>query len=167
MSLSCLCTSIYVFPKDQPLAKRILARFLETNQVIQGTNQKYRHADILLFFFFIQLSLFIAALDQTIVATAAPTISSQLDSASGYTWIGSAYLLANAAAVPILAKLSDIWGRKIILLFAVSLFGGSSIICAMASSMKMLIIGRALQGTASGGLIQMVNITISDLFSMR
>lgn len=113
------------------------------------------------------LSLFVAALDQTIVATAIPTISAQLQSASGYTWIGGAYLLANAAAGPIWAKLSDIWGRKPILLAAVALFFGSSIICAKASTMRMLIIGRSLQGTAGGGLIQLVNITISDLFSMR
>ena len=113
------------------------------------------------------LSLFIAALDQTIVATAIPTIASDLHSASGYSWIGGAYLLANAAAAPIWAKLSDIWGRKPILLAAVALFFASSILCALSATMKMLIIGRAFQGTAGGGLIQLVNITISDMFSMR
>lgn len=113
------------------------------------------------------LSLFIAALDQSIVATAIPTISAELHSASGYIWIGGAYFLANAAAAPIWSKLSDIWGRKPILLAAVATFFGSSIICARASSMKMLIVGRSLQGTAGGGLIQLVNIVISDLFSMR
>ncbi|KAL8806392.1 MAG: hypothetical protein Q9200_005060 [Gallowayella weberi] len=113
------------------------------------------------------LSLFIAALDMTIVATAIPTISSQLNSASGYLWIGSAYLLANAAGAPLWAKLSDIWGRKPILLAAVTMFAGSSVVCAMAKSIKMLIIGRAFQGTAGGGLLQLVNIVISDIFSMR
>ncbi|KAF2837468.1 putative MFS transporter [Patellaria atrata CBS 101060] len=113
------------------------------------------------------LSLFVAALDQTIVATAIPTISAQLHSASGYTWIGGAYLLANAAAAPIWAKLSDIWGRKPILLSAVATFFASSIICATAKSMRMLIVGRSLQGAAGGGLIQLVNIVLSDLFSMR
>ncbi|KAF1987284.1 putative MFS transporter [Aulographum hederae CBS 113979] len=113
------------------------------------------------------LSLFIAALDQTIVATAIPTISADLHSATGYTWIGGAYLLANAAASPIWAKLSDIWGRKLILLVAVAWFAASSIVCAKASSMRMLIAGRALQGTAGGGLTQLCNITISDVFSVR
>ncbi|KAL8820586.1 MAG: hypothetical protein Q9223_001235 [Gallowayella weberi] len=113
------------------------------------------------------LSLFIAALDMTIVATAIPTISSQLNSASGYLWIGGAYLLANAAGAPLWAKLSDIWGRKPILLAAVTMFAGSSVVCAMAKSIKMLIIGRAFQGTAGGGLLQLVNIVISDIFSMR
>ncbi|KAL5331919.1 hypothetical protein ACEPPN_001459 [Leptodophora sp. 'Broadleaf-Isolate-01'] len=109
----------------------------------------------------------IVALNQTIVATAIPTISSQLKSASGYAWIGGAYLLANAAASPVWAKLSDIWGRKPILLVAVGMYFITSIICATSASMKMLIIGRACQGTAGGGLSQLVNIIVSDLFSLR
>ena len=111
--------------------------------------------------------MFTSALDQTIVATAVPTITSKLHSASGYIWIGSAYLLANAAAGPIWAKISDIWGRKPILLAAVAMFLGSLIISAEARNIKMLIIGRALQGSASGGMIQLVMITISDIFSIR
>ncbi|KAL8800250.1 MAG: hypothetical protein Q9182_005306 [Xanthomendoza sp. 2 TL-2023] len=103
----------------------------------------------------------------TIVATAIPTISSELNSASGYLWIGGAYLLANAAGAPLWAKLSDIWGRKPILLAAVTMFAASSVVCAMAKSIKMLIVGRAFQGTAGGGLLQLVNIVISDIFSMR
>ncbi|KAE8138937.1 major facilitator superfamily domain-containing protein [Aspergillus pseudotamarii] len=113
------------------------------------------------------LSLFIAALDQTIVSTSLPTISSRLHSASGYTWVGGAYLLASAAAAPIWAKLSDIWGRKPILLVAVLWFLLSSIVCAAAVNMKMLIAGRALQGIAGGGLLQLVMIVVSDLFSVR
>ncbi|KAI4127673.1 MAG: hypothetical protein LQ341_006768, partial [Variospora aurantia] len=115
----------------------------------------------------LSLSLFIAALDMTIVATAIPTISADLKSASGYLWIGGAYLLANAAGAPLWAKLSDIWGRKPILLAAVTIFAASSVVCALASSIMMLIVGRALQGTAGGGLLQLVNIVISDIFSMR
>lgn len=111
--------------------------------------------------------MFTTALDQTIVATAVPTITSELHSASGYVWIGGVYMLANAAGGPIWAKISDIWGRKPILLTAVVMFFCSSIICAEARSMKMLIIGRSLQGTAGGGMVQLVMITISDIFSIR
>ncbi|TKA25477.1 hypothetical protein B0A54_17668 [Friedmanniomyces endolithicus] len=114
-----------------------------------------------------KLAVFIGALDQTIMATSIPTISAQLHSASGYVWIGSAYLLANAAAGPVWAKCSDIWGRKPALLGAVVLFAGASIMGALSVSMNMLIAARALQGTAGGGLLQLVFITISDLFSMR
>lgn len=81
--------------------------------------------------------------------------------------MGGAYLLANAAAAPIWAKLSDIWGRKPMLLITVLWFLLSSIICAAAVNMTMLIVGRALQGTAGGGLMQLVMIVISDLFSVR
>ncbi|KAL4957820.1 major facilitator superfamily domain-containing protein [Aspergillus filifer] len=113
------------------------------------------------------LSLFISALDQTIVATATPTIAADLHSGGGYVWIGGAYLLANAASGNIWANLSDIWGRKPILLSAVALFFVSSIICATAVDMSMLIVGRSMQGVAGGGLIQLILITISDLFSVR
>lgn len=75
--------------------------------------------------------------------------------------------MANAAAAPIWAKLSDIWGRKPILLITVVWFLLSSIICAAAVDMTMLIVGRALQGTAGGGLMQLVMIVVSDLFSVR
>ncbi|KAL8922158.1 MAG: hypothetical protein Q9208_005353 [Pyrenodesmia sp. 3 TL-2023] len=115
----------------------------------------------------LSLSLFIAALDMTIVATAIPTISADLKASSGYLWIGAAYLLASAAGAPLWAKLSDIWGRKAILLAAVTMFALSSIICALARNITMLIVGRAFQGTAGGGLLQLVNIVVSDLFSMR
>lgn len=113
------------------------------------------------------LSLFVAALDATIVATALPKITEDLHSAAGYIWIGGAYLIANAAAAPVWVKFSDIWGRKPILLVAVTVFFISSIICAAAVNMQMLIAGRAIQGTAGGGLICMVNVSISDLFSVR
>ncbi|KAI4612255.1 hypothetical protein J4E83_007807 [Alternaria metachromatica] len=113
------------------------------------------------------LSLFVSALDATIVSTALPTISRDLNSATGYTWIGGAYLLANAASGPIWAKLSDIWGRKPIMLAALAIFFASSAVCATAKTMQELIIGRAFQGTAGGGLILLVHVCISDLFSLR
>ena len=114
-----------------------------------------------------QSTLFIAALNVTIVATAIPSICSDLNSASGYSWIGASYLIASTAVVPVWAKLSDIWGRKLILLVVVALYFASSIICAASSSMGMLIVGRTLQGGSGGGLTTLINIIVSDLFSMR
>ncbi|PSR79581.1 MFS multidrug transporter-like protein [Coniella lustricola] len=115
----------------------------------------------------ILLALFVAALDQTIIAISIPTICADLRSASGYVWIGGAYLVASAATGPIWAKFSDIWGRKAVLLVAVGLFAAASVLAALSSDMAMLIAARALQGTASGGLGQLVAIVISDLFSLR
>jgi EmrB/QacA subfamily drug resistance transporter len=146
-----------------------LALQAPSSEVEDGSNtalsrSKFRISMILIACF---LSLFVAALDVTIVATAIPTITSDLHSPSGYAWIGGAYLIASAAGVPLWGKLSDIWGRKIMLLAAAALFMGSSVLCALAVDMKMLIAGRAIQGVAGGGLIVLVNIVISDLFSMR
>ena len=76
-------------------------------------------------------------------------------------------MLANAATGPIWSKCSDIWGRKPALLGAVGVFAVASVIAALSTSMRMLIAARALQGTAGGGLMQLVAITISDLFSVR
>ncbi|KKY14301.1 putative mfs [Phaeomoniella chlamydospora] len=113
------------------------------------------------------ISIFLVALDQTIISTSIATISADFGSASGYTWVASAYLLAFAAGGPVWASLSNIWGRKVVLLAAVVWFAASSIICATAKSMAILIMGRALQGVAGGALLLLVNICISDLFSMR
>ncbi|KAN0102287.1 MFS general substrate transporter [Hyaloscypha variabilis] len=112
------------------------------------------------------LSLFLAALDFSIATTATPTIFNELHSATLYTWIGSAYLLSSAAATPVWAKLSDIWGRKIILLGAVVTFAVGSATCATSTTMGSLITGRSIQGSAAGGMIILTSICISDLFSM-
>ncbi|KAG9242521.1 MFS multidrug transporter-like protein [Calycina marina] len=112
-------------------------------------------------------SVFLAALDVTIITTALPTISEHFHSNAGYTWIGSAYLLANAASTPSWGKLSDIWGRKPMLLCASMIFFVGSVLAGTSVSIGMLIVARAIQGTGGGGLIILVNICISDLFSMR
>ena len=101
------------------------------------------------------------------MATAIPTIVHELGSADQFAWIGAAYLLGSTTSSPIWAKLSDIWGRKPILLAAVAFYFFSSILCALSTSMTMLIAGRALQGLGGGGLISIVYIVISDMFSQR
>ncbi|KAI9731505.1 MAG: hypothetical protein M1834_004625 [Cirrosporium novae-zelandiae] len=114
------------------------------------------------------MAVFLAALDITIITTALPTIAAHFHAGeAGYVWIGSAYLLANAATVPLWGKISDIFGRKPILLTANVVFLVGSLICGLAVSITMLIVGRAIQGIGGGGLVCLVNICISDLFSMR
>ena len=112
-------------------------------------------------------SLFLAALDISIITTAVPTIAAEFKSNLGYTWIGSAFILANGAVVPIWGKISDIWGRKTILLIAIGVFWVGSLICGLSPNMAMLISGRAVQGVGGGGIITLVNICVSDLFSPR
>jgi len=104
---------------------------------------------------------------QTIISPALPIISDYFHSTAGYIWVGFAYLLANAASTPIWGKCSDIWGRKAALLAATFVFFFGSLLCATAKSIGMLITGRAVQGSAAGGLVILVNICISDLFNIR
>lgn len=113
------------------------------------------------------LALFLAALDVTIITTAIPTISAHFNSSLGYIWVGSAYLLGNAAFVPAWGRISDIFGRKPVLLCAIAIFWVGSLLCGASNSMGMLIASRAIQGVGGGGTIVLPNICISDLFSMR
>lgn len=113
------------------------------------------------------MAVFLAALDVTIVTTALPTITEHFGSASGYTWIGSAFMLANAASIPSWGKVSDIFGRKPMLLLANIIFMIGSLVAALSNSIGMLIAARAVQGLGGGGLVILVNITIGDLFSLR
>ncbi|GAB1198961.1 hypothetical protein APSETT444_008291 [Aspergillus pseudonomiae] len=104
----------------------------------------------------------------TIISTALPTMASHFNaSESGYSWMASSYMLANAAAVPLWGKISDIWGRKRILLLANFTFLVGSLICALAINLPMILVGRAIQGVGGGGIIVLVNISVSDLFSVR
>ncbi|KAF5597164.1 major facilitator superfamily transporter [Fusarium pseudocircinatum] len=98
------------------------------------------------------LTLFLCALDTTILATALPTIGKELDvSAREYAWIGSSYTLSTTAVTPVWAKVSDIVGRKVSMMTSTGLFMAGSLICALANSSGMLIGGRTVQGL--GGIV--------------
>ncbi|CAI4216044.1 unnamed protein product [Parascedosporium putredinis] len=113
------------------------------------------------------LSIFLAALDITIIATALPTIAEYFDSTSAYVWVGSAFQIAGSAVTATWGKLSDIWGRKGVLLAAVVVFFAGSVICATAVNVAMEIAGRAVQGIGAGGILALCSIVIADLFSQR
>ncbi|KAL9093824.1 MAG: hypothetical protein Q9159_000126 [Coniocarpon cinnabarinum] len=115
----------------------------------------------------IGMAVFLAALDITIITTALPTISNDFHTASGYTWIGSAYLLATAASTPIWGKISDIFGRKPVLLIANVIFFIGSLIAALSINLGMLLAARAIQGMGGGGLVTLGNICVGDLFAPR
>ncbi|THY81077.1 putative major facilitator superfamily transporter, partial [Aureobasidium pullulans] len=98
-------------------------------------------------------AVFLGTLDSTIVTTALPTITENFNSASGYTWIGSAFSLANASTIPSWGKASDIFGRKPMLLLANVVFMIGSLVAALSNSVGMLVAARAVQGLGSGGLV--------------
>jgi MFS family permease len=113
------------------------------------------------------LSVFLSALDLTIITPTIPTIVRGFHSTTGYVWIGSAFILSSTASTPVWGSLADIWGRKPILLIALTIFLGGSLLCALAPSMHSLIAGRAVQGIGSSGMGTTVNIIICDTFSLR
>ncbi|TPQ33164.1 MFS transporter [Bradyrhizobium guangdongense] len=115
----------------------------------------------------LMLTMFLAALDQTIVATALPTIGRQFQDVSNLSWVITAYLLAGTAVAPVFGTLSDIYGRRAMLVTSLSLFVAGSILCAVAPNMPMLILARGLQGLGGGGIMPVVQTVISDVVSPR
>lgn len=111
------------------------------------------------------LGLFLAALDQTIVATAGPFIQKDLSIEPGlYVWITTAYLVASTVLVPIYGKLSDIYGRRRVLLVAIGIFLAGSLACGVSQSAAQLIAFRAVQGIGSAGLFTSAFAIVADLF---
>ncbi|KAJ9646611.1 hypothetical protein H2199_002660 [Coniosporium tulheliwenetii] len=157
-------TSDNVVIKDAPTATTDVAAAAEKGAEAQ---QPRSRAKIALIMTALGMAVFLAAIDVTIITTAVATIAEHFESSAGYTWIGSAYLLACSASTPIWGKISDIWGRKPILLLANVVFFVGSLIAGLSTSIGMLIAARAIQGIGGGGLITLVNICISDLFSIR
>ncbi|MBF8281714.1 MAG: drug resistance transporter, EmrB/QacA subfamily [Anaerolineales bacterium] len=115
----------------------------------------------------LMLSLFLASMEITVVATAMPTIVSQLGGLAAYSWVFSAYMLASTTTVPLYGKLSDLYGRRPIYALAIGLFLVGSLLCGQARSMSQLIAFRAVQGLGAGGLIPLAFIIIGDLFTFE
>jgi EmrB/QacA subfamily drug resistance transporter len=113
------------------------------------------------------LTMFLAALDQTIVATALPTIGRQFQDVTSLSWVITAYLLASTAVAPVFGTLSDIYGRRAMIITALSLFIAGSVLCALAPNMPVLILARGLQGLGGGGIMPVVQTVISDVVSPR
>jgi EmrB/QacA subfamily drug resistance transporter len=125
------------------------------------------HAQIRVILIGVILAMFLGALDQTIVVTALPTIGREMQSVEQLSWVVTAYLLTATAATPIYGKLSDIHGRRIILLIAIGIFLVGSVACALATDIRVLILARALQGAGGGGLISLGQTIVADIIPPR
>jgi EmrB/QacA subfamily drug resistance transporter len=115
----------------------------------------------------IMLAMFLGALDQTIVATALPTIGRHFGELEQLSWVVTAYLLTATAVTPLYGKLSDIYGRRCTMLAAIGIFVIGSLACAMAPSMTTLVFARALQGMGGGGLMALSQTIIADIVSPK
>ncbi|HEY0236088.1 MAG TPA: MDR family MFS transporter [Afipia sp.] len=113
------------------------------------------------------LNMFLTALDQTIVATALPTIGQEFRDVSNLSWIITAYLLASTAVAPVYGTLSDIYGRRAMIVTATGLFLVGSVFCALAPNLLTLILARALQGIGGGGILPLVQTVVADIVSPR
>jgi MFS family permease len=118
-------------------------------------------------FFGAMLALLLAALDQSVVATALPRIAADLNSFTNLAWIVSAYLIASIATIPLFGKLSDLYGRRLMVIVSISIFLVGSTLCGLAQTMTQLIIFRAVQGLGAGGLIPLVQAFVGEVVSPR
>jgi EmrB/QacA subfamily drug resistance transporter len=113
------------------------------------------------------LATLLAALDQTVVATALPQIVTDLHGFRDLSWVVSSFLVAATVTVPLYGKLSDLYGRRRMFVVAISIFLVGSALCGAAQSMGQLIAFRAIQGVGAGGLLPLSQAAIADLFSPR
>lgn len=141
----------------------------EENGPPRNRMPKARHAILIVSIF---MTLFLPALDQTIVSTALPKILVSLSAGSsladsGYTWVGSSYALASAVVMPFFGQMSEVFGRKWVFLSATVIFMVGSCLCGASRDVAMLIASRSVQGIGAGGILGLVMIIIGDLVGTR
>jgi EmrB/QacA subfamily drug resistance transporter len=115
----------------------------------------------------LMVTLLLAALDQTIVATALPRIVSDLGGITQYSWVFTAYMLTSTVSVPLYGKLGDVYGRKNLFLFAIVVFLIGSALCGAATDMTQLVVFRAVQGIGAGGLFPLSLAVIGNIVPPR
>src|SRR5512133_1632722 len=128
---------------------------------------RYSIGRILAIYAGLMVTLLLAALDQTIVATALPQIVGDLGGLSQYSWVFTAYLLATTVTVPLYGKLGDVYGRRPLFLIAICVFLAGSALCGAAQGMTELIVFRAIQGCGAGGLIPLALAVIGNIVPPR
>ncbi|MFO1148824.1 MAG: MDR family MFS transporter [Alsobacter sp.] len=135
--------------------------------MVQAPSAPLQHAEILRIIFGVMMAMFLSALDQTIIATALPTMGRDLGDFDLLPWVVTSYLLTGTAVTPLYGKISDIKGRRPTMLVGIALFVIGSIACALAPSMLALILARGLQGLGGGGLIALAQTIIGDIVAPK
>jgi EmrB/QacA subfamily drug resistance transporter len=135
--------------------------------VDRGAAKPLTHRETLLIVFGVLLPTFMGSLDQTILASALPTIGRDFSDFHSLPWLITAYLLASTAVIPLYGKVSDIHGRQFTLRIAILTYMAGSLVCALAPNMAVLIFGRALHGLGGGGLSAMGMVVLGDLVAPK
>ncbi|MEK6975930.1 MAG: MDR family MFS transporter [Candidatus Thermoplasmatota archaeon] len=125
------------------------------------------HRQIILIFIGLMLGMLLAALDQTIVSAALPTIVGELGGLNELTWVVTSYLLTSTVTILLWGKLSDIYGRKIMFQISIGTFLAASALIGLSPNMTFLILGRGLQGIGAGGIMSLAFAIIGDILSPR
>ena len=129
--------------------------------------EKLTHRQVQIVFTGLMAGMLLSALDQTIVATALPTIVGDLGGLRQLSWVVTAYILTSTVSVPLWGKISDLVGRKIIFQAAIVTFLAGSVLAGLSQNMGELIAFRALQGIGGGGLLATAQAIIGDIVSPR
>jgi len=138
-----------------------------TAREVVGRDEPLTHRQIVTILIGLMMGMFLAALDQTIVASAMRVIADHLQGLSAQAWATTAYLITSTIVTPLYGKLSDIYGRKPFFIFAISIFTIGSMLCTLAWSIPSLAVFRAVQGLGAGGLFSLALAIIGDIVPPR
>ena len=131
------------------------------------TEQKGPERGLQLLFAGLMVTMLLASLNQTILSTALPTMVGELNGVEQMPWVITAYILASTVTMPVYGKISDLFGRKPVLLAAIGIFLAGSVICGLTDSVAGLIVGRVVQGLGGGGLMILSQAAIADVVPPR
>ncbi len=115
----------------------------------------------------LMVGLFLSSTEQSVIATALPTLAGELGGANQIAWVVSAYLLTSTIVTPLYGKMSDLFGRRIVYQVSITIFMFGSILCAVSQSMTQLVGARAIQGMGGGGLMSLAFVIVGDVVSPR
>ncbi|KAJ3208972.1 hypothetical protein HDU82_001631 [Entophlyctis luteolus] len=139
----------------------------ETTAELQKPAVQLSKAEFVLVFVGLALAVFIASLDQTIIAVALQTIASEFSSLDQINWIGTAFFVTSTAFIPVYGQMADVFGRKPTFMISIAVFELGSLLCGVSKSMIMLIVSRAVAGAGGAGIFSLAMIIIGDLTTDR
>ena len=144
-----------------------MSEHVRRNRALEIPEEGLRGRALATVFVALMLGMFLAALDQTIVSTALPTIVGELGGLDHLSWVVTAYLLAATVSTPLYGKLGDMLGRKPVFIAAIAIFLAGSMLSGLSQTMIQLILFRALQGLGAGGLIVGAQAILADIIPPR